>query len=156
MSKYKRLSDSYRFHGFTPFQSVKGIFGDPKARVIILKRSPKKQFVQSVEKRTGVFMIVESAVFGTLCGDTRVFLELEIRRVQCRSCHGVKHERFDFLANNPFYTKRFAMYIGERCRSSTISDVAKEFRLDWKTVKELDKQYMQEQLRRAPQGTTPR
>lgn len=65
MSKYKRLSDSYRFPGFTPFQSVKGIFGDPKARVIILKRSPKKQFVQSVEKRTGVFMIVESAVFGT-------------------------------------------------------------------------------------------
>ena len=41
------------------------------------------------------------------------------------------------------------MYIGERCRSSSISDVAKEFRLDWKTVKELDKQYMQEQLRRA-------
>lgn len=84
------------------------------------------------------------------CGDTRVFLELEIRRVKCRSCRRVKQERFDFLANNPFYTKRFAMYIGERCRSSTISDVAKEFRLDWKTVKELDKQYMQEQLRRAP------
>lgn len=64
----------------------------------------------------------------------------------------MKQERFDFLANNPFYTKRFAMYIGERCRSSTISDVAKEFRLDWKTVKELDKQYMQEQLRRAPKA----
>ena len=46
----------------------------------------------------------------------------------------MKQERFDFLANNPFYTKRFAMYIGERCRSSTISDVAKEFHLDWKTV----------------------
>jgi len=30
----------------------------------------------------------------------------------------------------------------------TIADVAKELRLDWKTVKELDKQYMQEQLRR--------
>ena len=30
----------------------------------------------------------------------------------------------------------------------TITDVAKEFRLDWKTVKELDKQYMREQLRK--------
>jgi transposase len=62
----------------------------------------------------------------------------------------VKQEHFDFLADNPFYTKRFAMYIGKRCRSSTISDVAQEFHLDWKTVKELDKQYMQDQLRRAP------
>jgi transposase len=62
----------------------------------------------------------------------------------------VRQERFDFLAKNPFYTKRFAMYIGKRCQSSTISDVAKEFHLDWKTVKELDKHYMQEQLRRAP------
>jgi transposase len=62
----------------------------------------------------------------------------------------VIQEQFDFLAHNPFYTKRFAMYIGERCRSSPISAVSKEFHLDWKTVKELDKQYMQEQLRRAP------
>lgn len=46
--------------------------------------------------------------------------------------------------------------VGRRCQVMTISDVAKEFRLDWKTVKELDKQYMQEQLRRigtpAPQA----
>ena len=30
----------------------------------------------------------------------------------------------------------------------TIKDVAQETHLDWKTVKELDNQYMQEQLRR--------
>jgi transposase len=67
----------------------------------------------------------------------------------------VKSERLDWLANNPFYTKRFAFFVGRRCRSSTIKEVAKELRLDWHTVKELDKQYMREQLRRA--GTpTPR
>jgi transposase len=60
----------------------------------------------------------------------------------------VKQERFSFLADNPFYTKRFAMYVGKRCRTSTIRDVAKELHLDWKTVKSLEKQYMQEQLRR--------
>jgi transposase len=85
-------------------------------------------------------------------GDARVYLDLEIRRVRCRKCHAVKQERFKFLADNPFYTKRFAMYIGERCRTSTISDVAKEFHLDWKTVKDLDTQFMQEQLRRAPKA----
>jgi len=83
------------------------------------------------------------------CGDTRVWLELEVRRVDCRSCGKVKIERLDFLADNPFYTKRFAWHIGRRCRQATISDVAKEFRLDWQTVKALDKQYMAEQVRRA-------
>lgn len=61
----------------------------------------------------------------------------------------VKQEELAFLANNPFYTKRFNYYVGKRCSTSTIQDVAKEFRLNWKTIKELDKQYMQEKLRRA-------
>jgi hypothetical protein len=33
--------------------------------------------------------------------------------------------------------------------SATVRDVAKELRLDWHTVKELDKQYMRAQLARA-------
>ena len=53
-----------------------------------------------------------------------------------------------FLSNNPLYTKRFAFYVGRRCRSASIKAVARELRLDWHTVKELDKQYMREQLRR--------
>jgi len=80
----------------------------------------------------------------------RIYLDLEIRRVYCRRCGAVRQEKLDFLADNPFYTKRFAFYIGRRCRSSTISDVAKEFRLDWSTVKAFEIQYMREQLRRNP------
>jgi transposase len=84
------------------------------------------------------------------CGDARVYVEFEVRRVECRSCGKVKQEKLPWLADNPFYTKRFAFYVGQRCRSSTIRDVARELKLDWKTVKELEKQYMREQLRRAP------
>jgi transposase len=54
----------------------------------------------------------------------------------------------DLLSENPFYTERFAFYVGRRCRASTIKDVAKELNLDWHTVKQLDKHYMREQLRR--------
>lgn len=73
---------------------------------------------------------------------------MEIRRVFCRRCQTVKQEKLAWLSDNPFYTKRFAFMVGRRCRVMTITDVAKEFRLDWKTVKELDKQYMREQLRK--------
>lgn len=82
------------------------------------------------------------------CADTRIYLEFEVRRVECRRCKLVKQETFDFLADNPFYTKRFARYIGRRCRSSTIKDVSEENHLSWRAVKELDKEYMREQLAR--------
>jgi len=64
-------------------------------------------------------------------------------------CGHVKSEKLDWLADNPFYTKRIAFHVGRRCRSSAISDVAKELHLDWKTVKALEMQYMKEQLRRS-------
>jgi transposase len=83
------------------------------------------------------------------CGDTRIVLELEVRRLDCRNCGKVKRERLDFLADNPHYTKRFAYYVGRRCCSATIKDVAADLRLDWHTVKTLDQQYMQAQLARA-------
>ena len=83
------------------------------------------------------------------CGDQRVYLQLNVRRVDCKRCGNVKREQLDFLAGNPFYTKRFAHYVGRRCRSATIKDVADELNLHWETVKTLEKQYMQAQLTKA-------
>src|SRR4051794_21422267 len=38
----RRLWDTYSFPDFRPEQTVRGVFGDPKARVITLKRRSKK------------------------------------------------------------------------------------------------------------------
>jgi transposase len=83
------------------------------------------------------------------CAERRVYLGFFLRRVLCHGCQAVKRERLDWLADNPRYTKRFAFAVGRRCRSATVTDVAEEMDLDWQTVKDLDKQYMAEQLRRA-------
>ena len=72
-----------------------------------------------------------------------------MRRVACRRCGAVKRERLDFLADNPHFTKRFAFYVGRRCRQASIRDVACELKLDWGTVKTLEMQYMRAQLKRA-------
>ena len=80
--------------------------------------------------------------------EVQIYLDVEVRRVLCRNCGAVKQERLAWLADNPFYTQRFAYFVGRRCRTSTLLDVARELRLDWKTVKELDKEYMREQLQR--------
>lgn len=67
----------------------------------------------------------------------------------CPRCEKVKQEKLGWLSDNPFYTKRFHFFIGRKCRKMSIQDVARETRLDWHTVKELEKCYMEEQLRRA-------
>jgi len=72
-----------------------------------------------------------------------------LRRIRCRHCGTVKHERLEFLADNPRYTRRFAREVGRRCRDACLKDVARALHLDWHTVKELEKDYMREQLRRA-------
>ena len=79
----------------------------------------------------------------------RIVLELEVRRVACRTCGAVKRERVDFLADNPHFTRRFAFYVGRRCRQASIRDVAKELKLTWDTVKALEMQYMRAQIARA-------
>ena len=84
------------------------------------------------------------------CGDFRIYLEVEVRRVQCKRCGKVKREKLPWLSKNPFYTKRFSYYVGRKCRAMTVKDVAKELKLDWHAVKALEKEYMQEQLRRNP------
>ena len=39
----RRLTDAYAFPGFRPLATVQGIFGDPKARVVTLRRRSKKR-----------------------------------------------------------------------------------------------------------------
>ncbi len=65
MAKYKQLSYFYRFPGFYPQGGISGIFGDPRALVIRLKRRGKKQSVEpavrfivpSTTERSGGFEI---------------------------------------------------------------------------------------------------
>ena len=67
------------------------------------------------------------------CGPYRIYLDLEVRRVDCRRCGKVKRERLEFLLENALYSERFARYVGRRCRTGTIKDIAREMNLDWQT-----------------------
>jgi len=42
-SRKRRLRDAYRFPGFRPVDDLRGVFGDPYARVIMLVRRSKKR-----------------------------------------------------------------------------------------------------------------
>jgi hypothetical protein len=50
MRFHRQLTDAYRFTGFRPLSSIRGIFGDPQSRVVRLSRRGKKQTVEAATK----------------------------------------------------------------------------------------------------------
>src|ERR1700680_408152 len=50
MAKIKRLLDIYRFPGFVPFSSLRGVFGDHRAVVMRLRRRQKKRCAASAAR----------------------------------------------------------------------------------------------------------
>jgi hypothetical protein len=50
MQKPRSLKDEYRFPGFVPLLTVKGVFGDPRAVVISLLRRRKKHAAAAVAR----------------------------------------------------------------------------------------------------------
>ncbi len=83
----------------------------------------------------------------------RIYIEFQRWRVYCPQCRSVFIEQLDFLAENPRYTRRFALHVGNLCREMTNKAVADITRLHHTTVKNLDKLYMAEQLKRTPMPT---
>lgn len=59
-------------------------------------------------------------------------------------------ESLDWLAKNPRYTKRFAEQVGKFCQEMNNKAVANVMFLNEHTVKDLDKLYMQELLKKHP------
>jgi len=83
-------------------------------------------------------------------GALQTFLLVEVRRVRCLKYDIVRQERLPWLSDNRNLTKRFAYYLGWRCEGAAIKAVAGEFGLDWKTVKEAEKEYMKAKLALQP------
>jgi len=64
MGKKRRLLDEYQFPGFRPRSRILGIFGDPKARVIRLDRTQKKQHAVAAAPCIGVITTKQCDEYG--------------------------------------------------------------------------------------------
>ena len=133
-----RLSDAYAVPGFRVLQRVDGHESPANFCADARPASKKTARCGGCGKRTDRIYDKRWRRARDLgCGDREVYLDFEIRRVNCKTC-GVKNEKLDFLSDNTKYTLRFAMRIGGLCRAMTIKDVSRHMRLDWHTVKDLE------------------
>ena len=75
----------------------------------------------------------------------RVWLRCSYRKVWCRQCARVVVEDLELFDPYQRVTRRLARAIHELCKVMTVSDVARHYGLDWKTVKNIDKAFLERQ-----------
>jgi hypothetical protein len=62
----RQLRDAYRFPGFVPAATVRGVFGKPRVRVLLLHRRQKKQSAAFAAGDSGAITI-RSFVWSATC-----------------------------------------------------------------------------------------
>ena len=78
--------------------------------------------------------------------DTQVNLQVDYRKIWCPHCGGVRVEQLSFVDAGARVTHRLARYVHELCKMITIKDVAAHLDLDPKTVKEIDKSFLEKEF----------
>lgn len=80
-------------------------------------------------------------------GNNPGFIIQNYRKVYCSSCGSIRVEQLEITdSGGPNVTNRMARYIHELCCLMPIDQVAKHFNLDWKTVKDIDKTFLEEKF----------
>lgn len=67
------------------------------------------------------------------------------RKVYCPQCERIVVEDLEFFKPYQRVTLRLAAYIHDLCKILTVVEVAKHLSLDWKTVKNIDKAFLEEE-----------
>jgi transposase len=73
----------------------------------------------------------------------QVWLDVAYRKIWCSNCGGVRVEQLSFADASKRVTHRLAQYVHELCRRMTVQDVAEHLDLDPKTVKAIDKSFLE-------------
>lgn len=76
----------------------------------------------------------------------KVWLRAVSRKVNCPNCEGIYVERLEFVEPYARVTKRLARYVHDLCKVMTVKEVAEHLDLDWKTVKQIDKTFLEEEF----------
>jgi len=74
---------------------------------------------------------------------TQVWIRCEYRKLFCANCQRISIEELELFHPYLRVTRRLATYIHHLCKVMTVTEVAQHLQLDWKTVKEIDKQYLE-------------
>jgi transposase len=77
-------------------------------------------------------------------GAAKVWIRCAFRRIFCRTCQRFGIEDLEMFAPYQRVTRRLAHYIHALCKVLTVKEVAHHLGLNWKTVKNIDKAFLEQ------------
>ena len=77
--------------------------------------------------------------------NTQVWIHCDYRKLFCTNCQQISIEELELFHPYLRVTRRLAVYIHHLCKVMTVTEVANHLKLDWKTVKDIDKQFLEVQ-----------
>lgn len=138
--------------GYFPFKRMKILYQNihhEDASSALIRMAPDLRYTPLCHHCGTDAMTVHSKGYTRFIQDlnmanAQVFLQVDYRKIWCARCGGVRVEKLDFADASVRVTQRLARYIYELCKKLTIKDVADHFDLDPKTVKEIDKSFLEQ------------
>lgn len=136
---------------YFPFMRVKitgqNVHGD-SARSALIKLSPDLRYRPLCHQCGSPAATIHSQGYRRHIRDlniasTQVWLDVEYRKIWCNNCSRAKVEQLSFADASKRVTHRLAQYIYGLCKVMTVHDVAEHLDLDPKTVKSIDKAFLE-------------
>ncbi|MFH0875879.1 MAG: ISL3 family transposase [archaeon] len=78
--------------------------------------------------------------------NAKCFLRINQRKIRCHKCGYRGIEFLSFAGKYDRVTKRLADKIAEDCEEACLKEVARRYHLNWKTVKEIDREHIKAML----------
>jgi transposase len=135
---------------YFPFRRVKILHQSVEAEATYahIQMEPDKRF-QPVchrcgSKASGVHSWAQRKVRDLNLATAQTWVTCRYRKVFCPNCHGIYIEDLGLFHPYLRVTIRLARYVYQLCQMMTVSDVADHLDLNWKTVKAIDKQYLEQ------------
>ena len=134
---------------YFPFRRIKIIDQavTPEAAGAHIQMEPNKRFqpiCQGCSHRAcGIHSWTERKIRDLNFATARMWITCRYRKVFCAHCQGIHIEDLELFHPYLRVTTRMARYIYQLCSLMTVSEVSQHLGIDWKTVKNIDKLYLE-------------
>jgi len=119
----------------------------------VIERVERKCFYceECSSKEVSIFPVRTRRIHCGRIGGKLHCIELKVHRIYCRNCKAFITEKLPFLSQSKSrISKSLERTIIELRPEMSISAIADYFQLDWRTVKECEKKYLQKKFRTIP------
>lgn len=122
-----------------------------EADLAVIKAEPDKNFSPICcvcgQRARSVHSWHSRAIRDLNLANARVSIFCRYRRIHCERCQTTRLEDLELFDPSKRVTRRMERYIHELCKFLPVKQVAEHLGLDWKTVKVVDKSFLEEEYR---------